>query len=283
MSKKQNKNINELRQIMVFQLLSVLALNLFDYDDMPPSVDIDYLENQLMFGNGQVGVYNDQQIGWLGLSAHGTKQLNVYKKPTHYLLNGMNYQKTVERVEMALFKNNQLGYAMTEVLSDYAERISNLMGAQDVNTEVVKTPFIAYGSQKIIASLTTQIKSIRENKLATVGAKNLNDNITILQTGAKIILKELQDHKNSLWGEVLTYLGIDNLNIDKKERNTVDEVNANNEQIGAYADAMLTMRKRGCKEISILSGGEYNPTVKRKIFTSDDVNDLFDQEDDADE
>ena len=43
------------------------------------------------------------------------------------------------------------------------------------------------------------------------------------------IVDELQDSKDDIYNEFLTYIGIKNANTDKKERLNVDEVNVNNQ------------------------------------------------------
>ena len=43
------------------------------------------------------------------------------------------------------------------------------------------------------------------------------------------IVDELQDSKDDIYNEFLTYIGIRNANTDKKERLNVDEVNVNNQ------------------------------------------------------
>lgn len=60
---------------------------------------------------------------------------------------------------------------------------------------------------------------------ARVSAYNLN---------APYLIDKLNDYKNSVIGEVLTILGINNNQIEKRERLISDEVNANNDYINTY-------------------------------------------------
>jgi len=73
--------------------------------------------------------------------------------------------------------------------------------------------------------------------------------------------------------EALTFLGIDNFNIDKKERVIVDEANANNDLINQNAEIMLNARKKAVDEIN--KKFNLNITVKLR---NDKVVSTYDKE-----
>jgi len=50
--------------------------------------------------------------------------------------------------------------------------------------------------------------------------------------------------------EFFTFLGINNVNSDKRERLITNEVDANNEQIEFSAKIMLDSRKKACEKIN---------------------------------
>lgn len=76
----------------------------------------------------------------------------------------------------------------------------------------------------------------------------------------------LSIEKNRIWNEAMLFLGINNNNMDKKERQISDEVNSNLEQISMSRQIGLNARRQGAKEINRMFGTEisvnYNPELE---------------------
>ena len=64
------------------------------------------------------------------------------------------------------------------------------------------------------------------------------------------IVDKISDYKKEIWNEALTYLGINNVARDKKERLTENESNENNELVNLNLQAMLIPRIRACKQFN---------------------------------
>ena len=60
------------------------------------------------------------------------------------------------------------------------------------------------------------------------------------------------DYKKEIWNEALTYLGINNILVDKKERLIQDEANSNNELINLNLQSFLAPRQEACKQFNEL-------------------------------
>ena len=87
------------------------------------------------------------------------------------------------------------------------------------------------------------------------GDKNLNPNaLKVLKTDAPYVADKLYALKTQLWNEALTYLGISNLNMQKKERLVSDEVIRSQGGVIASRHSRLEMRRQACKEINAMFG-----------------------------
>ena len=81
-----------------------------------------------------------------------------------------------------------------------------------------------------------------------------------------MVFPQLQAQKHMILNEVFTDLGINNANMDKKERMVANEVTANDEQVKASEDVMLKVREEACRQINRIFG--LNISVKRRKLES---------------
>ena len=85
------------------------------------------------------------------------------------------------------------------------------------------------------------------------GDKQLSPNsIKVVTTGAPFVADKLYTLKTQIWNEALTYLGISNINVQKKERLVTDEVTRNQGGVIASRYSRLEARREACKKINEL-------------------------------
>ena len=106
------------------------------------------------------------------------------------------------------------------------------------------------------------------------------DSVKVLKTDAPIVFDKLQQQKHAIWNECMTFLGVNNANMDKRERLVDDEVQANNEQVGISAEVMLKSREYACEQINKLFGTKIS--VKRRQFNAPLLDDTEPKEDEND-
>jgi hypothetical protein len=93
------------------------------------------------------------------------------------------------------------------------------------------------------------------NEPVIFGDKNLNPNaLKVLQTGAPYVADKLYQLKTEIWNEALTYLGISNVNYQKKERMISDEVMRAQGGIVASRYSRLESRRQAVEEINKMFG-----------------------------
>ena len=79
-----------------------------------------------------------------------------------------------------------------------------------------------------------------------------NDTTMYLEpfVGGANMIDKIIDYKKEIWNEALTFLGINNIMVDKKERLITDEANSNNELINLNLQSYLAPRQEACRQFN---------------------------------
>lgn len=238
-----------------YNRLTELALSMFEWKNLPSSVDARFLE-MCLYKDGKAIFFKDEVLGYLGLQCTINGELNVYRIPINrraYAVNG--YQKQLNENDSVIIYNN---YIRTNSMLDvemFSKRLYNLDRAIDVNANAQKTPVLIQCDENQRMIMKNLYKQYEGNEPFIFGAKGLDANaLKVLQTGAPYVADKLYELKTQLWNEALTYLGISNINTVKKERMIIDEVVRNQGGVVASRYSRLEARRQACKQINEMFG-----------------------------
>jgi hypothetical protein len=238
-----------------YNRLTELSISMFDWKNLPDTVDPRYLELTL-FTDGQAVFFKDEEIGFLALQNAKGGKFNVYRIPVNrraYAVNG--YQKDLTDKDSVIIFNNYLHNNSRLDVEMFARRLWNLDRAIDVNANAQKTPVLIQCDETQRLTMLNLYKKYDGNEPFIFGDKNLNPNaIKTLKTDAPYVADKLYQLKTQIWNEALTYLGISNINITKKERLITDEVTRNQGGTIASRYSRLEARRDACKEINKMFG-----------------------------
>ena len=255
-----------------YNRLVELSVSMFDWKNVPDTIDVRYLELAL-FGDGMAVFFYDDVLGYLALRCAIGGQLNVYRIPTMrraYAANGYNKQLD-ENNSVIIFNNFLHTNSMLDV-EMFSRRLYNLDRAIDVNANAQKTPILIQCEESQRLTLKNVYMQYEGNQPVIFGDKNLNPNsVKVLQTGAPYVADKLYQLKVQLWNEALTYLGISNINITKKERLITDEVTRNQGGTMASRYSRLMMRKKACEEINKMFGLNMDCDYREDTRVEEDI------------
>lgn len=242
------------RQDLIYNDLLNLAINRFNWTNLPYGLNTETLE-RLIINYGQVMCFNDSKNGLLILPCMPSSDLNIYGIATDYNVISVNgqYQKSISIDEGIIIKNNPLATSDKFTLEIFAKRIDDVEMTQEVNLFQQSVPKVILADENSKLTAKNLVQQIKDYKYVVFGKKSLASNIStsdVLDTSSPFLLDKLQDYKNTLRNEVLTFLGINNANTDKKERLITDEVNSNNDFVQINIDLMYDLRKKACEEIN---------------------------------
>lgn len=248
--------LNNLTYRQYLNRLTELAISMFEWKNLPDTVDARYLELHL-FETGCMVYFKDEVIGDLCLDCIVNGRLDVYGNPLlRRAYSGYNnYQKLLKYNNSVIIWNNYLhGNSILDV-EMFARRLYNIDRIIDVNANAQKTPVLLQGTEKQRLTLLNLYKEYDGNAPFIFGDKNLDINsLKAFSTNAPYVCDKLYQLKTQIWNEALTYLGISNINIQKKERLITDEVTRNQGGTIASRYSRLESRRQAVEKINEMFG-----------------------------
>lgn len=267
--------LNNLTYRQYLNRLTELAISMFEWKNLPDTVDARYLELHL-FETGCMVYFKDEVIGDLCLDCITQGRLDVYGNPLlRRAYSGYNnYQKLLKYNNSVIIWNNYLhGNSILDV-EMFARRLYNIDRIIDVNANAQKTPVLLQGTEKQRLTLLNLYKEYDGNAPFIFGDKNLDINsLKSFSTNAPYVCDKLYQLKTQIWNEALTYLGISNINIQKKERLISDEVTRTQGGTIASRYSRLESRRQAVEKINDMFGTniEVNYREDFQHLSNDDV------------
>lgn len=268
-----------------FYRLMLISKALFKWENLPNGIDEKWIERYL-FTEGACLFYKDPTLGFMVAKMGENGMLNAYDEPTNVFPYATNYiyegEQLINNSNCVIIRNNDDMIPTAPTIQLYAYKLTNIDRTIDTNIMAQKMPIIVKCTDKQRLSLKQAMNQRNDNEPVIYADKGLNtEEIQVLKTDAPIVFDKLQIQKHAVWNECMTFLGVNNANMDKRERLVTNEVEANNQQVQASEDVMLKARERACELINKMFG--LNIKVSRRNLSKDVINRLEDIEKDANE
>lgn len=265
MSKQRRKNkdtlfcesamMNNRTYLHYYKRLTELALSRFEWTGLPDTVDERFLE-MCLYNDGACVFFQDEELGFLCLQVALGGDMSVYRIPKQrraYAVNGYNNNLT-EKNSVIIFNN----YTRTNSINDielFALRLYEIQRTIDVNVKAQKTPTMILCDEKQRLTMLNLYKQYDGNEPFIFGNTSLDlKGVTSISTNAPFVSDKLYDLKTQIWSEALTYLGISNMALQKKERLLSGEVNSSQGGVISSRYSPLEMRRMACKQINKMFG-----------------------------
>lgn len=247
----ESANLNNASFSYYYYRLMDLAISQFEWSNLPDSVDERFLEKTL-FLYGNAVYFNDEVLGDLALQCTLSGGFDVYGIPIRrraYAING--YQRQLDKSNSVLIYNNQLHINTEPVIWHFATRLWDLDRTIDINAKAQKTPILLKGSEQQQISLTQLYEQYDGNKPVIYGDSNMAvDPIQVLKTDAPFVADKIQELRNQIWNEAISFLGISNVAYQKKERMVTDEVMRQMGGTIASRNSRLEARRQAAEAIN---------------------------------
>ena len=250
-----------------------IALSMFEWVNLPKTMNARALEQNLYY-MGQATLLKDEKYGFINTKCTGSGYVNIYGLPSKFNCYSYNYktmrelyvgpnplinddQKELEQEkECILVMNNWDRVPTAGSMELFAYRLYLAQRSCDVNVSAQRFPVMVVGDEKQRLMLENLYSQYNGNQPFIFGNKNQlnNEMLKVINTEAPYVVDKLTEYKKEIFNEALTFLGINNVSVKKKERLTENESNENTELVNLNLQAMLAPRLEACRQFNELFG-----------------------------
>lgn len=277
---------------MFFYQLLDMAINVFEWKNLPDEIDPRFIE-LVLINTGRILFFKDEDMlnpdgekgRYLMLRTAVGGTWSVYDVPNMrraYASNG--YQKELNEKNSVIMYNNYLRMPDIWVINQFAQRLYRCQRTIDVNVIAQKTPVLLVCTDENRLTMKNVWQNYDGNEPMMMVDKSFDLNsIKVLNTEAPYVASNLQNLKKEIFNECLTYLGISNIASVKKERLISDEVTRNLGGTEVEKHVRLNARKEACEKINKMFGLNIDVEYNSQIDIIVDATDAFDKTKDLQE
>ena len=254
-----------------------LALSQFEWVNLPESMNPIFLEMCLYYF-GQASLLKTQDYGFINTKCVSNGKLNIYGIPTSFNCFSYDFSETRKLYTgliegqsdtdcCILVRNNWDRIPTAGTMELFAKRLYEAERTCDTNVKSQKTPIMLRGDENALLTLKNLYVKYDGNEPVIIADKKQlgSDIVEVIKTDSPIVFDKLMIYKMQIWNEALTYLGINNVAIEKKERLVESEATSNNECINLNLESRLAVRKMACKEFNEYFGLEGDKAIDVKV------------------
>lgn len=286
LTKRQRATLhNDLEFRNTLNSLLLMTLSCFTYEHTPETFNPRMFEMSNITGGSAILAKLDNGA-YVTLKAAPDGSLNLYGDVVGaygYGMNGFNKHfnlfipgekkiytigKQDGPVNAILCKDSELMYPFINYIISSALRIADTKRSIDVLAYRLKSPNIITCDENRVKDVEAILNNIDDNVTDIVGIGTLPyDKLDSIDTGANpASMAALYDHLSNLESEIMEKIGIySNPSDRKKERDLVDEVNANNEQTDINIFTRLKTRQEFCNYCNEFWGLDINVKINDNL------------------
>lgn len=224
----------------------------------------------LLFHWGSVGLIYTNKFGWVA-GDYGINEIDLYYQPRQLSFSNPFF----DDIKIGIVGINSCIIKIFDDFSGFkpfivrtAEKMAACDKAMNVNLMTVSMgKLLGAPNKKISSTLKDALDDLTiGNPYVVINSEDLasiNVNNMVSELGSAFVSDKLQELKRSYFNEFLSLIGINNANLNKRERLVTDEVNANNVEIQAIPTLVAEDNLKPCLEFATrLTGEEYSVELR---------------------
>lgn len=251
---------NDYRTDLYREQLRRLAKGIIEVECSNKKWDYDYFKEILLF-EGKICI-TDTQIGIIPQEC-GVHGENVFHRAKHVSI-ANHIIGNIDRIigkdcTLICLMDNFRFWNFSMLCDVFANKLAMCDSSIDVNLLNTKIAYLVSAPSQKVASEMKEIydKVNAGEPIVFHGVGEVGTNIEVAYGNVKqnYIAADVQAEKRAILNEFMSYIGINNVNMEKKERLLFDEVNGNNAEIMCNLKYIREIVERGVKETNEMFPG----------------------------
>ena len=236
---------------------------------IPEHIALNYFRFWL-FHHGRIGLIYTNKFGWIA-GNYGVSEVDMYYQPRQLTFSNPflpDIKVGIVGINACIIKLFDDFSGFKPFIRRTAEKLAACDKAMNVNMMTSSMgKLLGAPNKKVANTLTEALGGLTIGKPYVVinssDLEAINVNQLVSELGSEFIADKIQELKRSYINEFLSLIGVNNANINKKERLNSDEVNANNDEINAIPTLVIEDNLRPSLELaSRLTGEEFTVELR---------------------
>lgn len=268
--------------VRIFAQLSIIALSQYKIEGLPETMPERYVK-RILFEHGRISFTFDPILDDIvALQVVGDERRDIYGEPRYWYGTSWNgeYRRPMTNANAVIVYTNPLKIATQFIAIQYAEILTKIYKAMRTNLSSTRTPIVVNCSKTQERQIKMMMRDLDDDAhFLFVESDGLREKpVTTLQTQPAFYVDRLQSSYMTEFNNFLTAIGVNNTNIEKKERVNTDEVAANNTVSSVAGDSLIHELEIGFDAVNALFGtsitverneyAEYQPQLNETESTS---------------
>lgn len=270
----KRRDSTDVIQTMLARMLVEISMNRFKWEGLPDEIDIRWMEMSLLKSGLSVFFRDEEYDKYFAMQGSGAGPVNMLGNPTEFIVYGNQYyQKTLKAEDCVPIWANYTRIPDWDIIEIYSRRIADMDRTIEINAKQARHTKILQASENTRLSVENINAQIDAGKsvIKAGSALNVNDAIQVLDLGVDPdTIINMHMVRQRQWNEVMTLLGVNNTNQDKKERLVAAEVSGNDDMVAAIRATNLQSRQQACEAIN----EKYGLEVSVDYVTTELVDDV---------
>lgn len=230
------------------------------WSGLPESISGRYIELTL-YERGQIAIYREKGGFLVAAPIVRVTGRNDNDEPTEIEVrfDKGSVSKKLRAGQFVIIRNDMLGASSRHAVHFYSKKLEGVDKTINLNLEQLKQPSIVEcpESQLLTAQMLWAKKENAEPVVMVDEGTMDNIKTTVWDLHVQNNTIPLYELKHNIVNESMTYFGVNNVNVIKRERLTAGEAEQNDEQIGYNIITFMRPRREACEKVKELFGEKW--------------------------